>query len=88
MSLHDKVAGVMGPVKQLEDHQRVTIEAGTGSTSVVLTIAPDTLSVHNIDLRWAMEPGDVEVIVGTPSRDADLTSRLLTVTHQHHQQTR
>jgi beta-glucosidase len=78
MYVHDVVASVTRPVKELQDFRRVTIDAG-GTTTVQMEITPDKLSFHDITMRYGVEPGDVEVMIGTSSRDTDLKKLVLRV---------
>jgi beta-glucosidase len=79
MYLHDAVASVTRPVKELQDFRRVTIDAGD-TTTVQMEITPDKLSFHDISMHEVVEAGDIEVMVGTSSRDADLQKLILKVT--------
>jgi beta-glucosidase len=65
--IHQKLASVTVPVKQLRGFQRITLKAGEKKT-VDFTITPDTLSMINRDMRRVVEPGIFEIMVG-PSSD-------------------
>jgi len=47
---------------------------------VAIDITPDLLKFWNIDMEYVVEPGDFEIMIGTSSRDEDLTKLTLTVT--------
>ena len=69
--IRDKVSSVTRPVKELKGFQRISLNPGESKT-VKLEITPENLSFHNIDLKFVVEPGDFEIMVGSSSRDEDL----------------
>jgi len=71
--LHDKVASVTRPVKELKDFCRVNIPAGK-SVTVNFDITIDKLKFYNYDLQYVAEPGDFEVQVGPNSADVQATT--------------
>ena len=50
------------------------------STTVALDIVPDSLAFYDVNMKYVVEPGEFEIMVGTSSRDADLTRLKLLVT--------
>jgi beta-glucosidase len=44
-----------------------------------MEITPDKLSFYNIDMKFVVEPGEFEVMVGNSSADKDLKKVVLTV---------
>jgi beta-glucosidase len=76
--IRDRVSSVTRPVKELKDFARVRLEPGE-ATTVVLDITPDSLAFHGLDMRFAVEPGEFDIMVGTSSRDEDLQRVLLVV---------
>ncbi|TWD82638.1 beta-glucosidase [Kribbella amoyensis] len=70
--LHDLVAQVARPLKLLTGFARVTLEPG-GALDVTFTVHADRTAYTGPDLRRIVEPGDVEILVGTSS--ADLSCR-------------
>jgi beta-glucosidase len=66
--IHDIVASVTRPVKELKGFQRVSLAPGASKT-VSFSITPDMLSFYNEDLRRIVEPGDFEIIVGPSSAE-------------------
>ena len=67
MYIHQKIASVTVPVKELRGFQRITLKPGEKKT-VELTITPDSLSLLNVDMHKVVEPGDFEVMVGPDSQ--------------------
>jgi beta-glucosidase len=72
------VASVTRPVKELRGFRRVTLEPGETQT-VALDVTPDRLACHDIEMRFRVEPGEFRLMMGTSSRDADLTTVTLVV---------
>lgn len=61
------------PAKQLKGFQRVTVPAGKTVNAEIPLKASD-LAYWNVDTQsWTVEPGPVELLLGTSSADADLT---------------
>jgi beta-glucosidase len=78
MYIRDVVSSVTRPVKELKGFQKVTLRPGE-TKAVAFEITPDLLSFYDINMKYLVEPGDFEVIVGNSSRDADLQKVVLTV---------
>ncbi|MEO6084499.1 MAG: glycoside hydrolase family 3 C-terminal domain-containing protein, partial [Umezawaea sp.] len=70
--LHDPVASVARPERQLAGFARVELAAGE-STRVAFRLHADRTSFTGIDGRRVVEPGVVEVLVGSSSEDVRLT---------------
>ncbi|MEV7967956.1 glycoside hydrolase family 3 N-terminal domain-containing protein [Sphaerisporangium sp. NPDC088356] len=66
--LHDVLAQVTRPVKQLTGFARVSLEPGE-STEVRFQVHADRTAFTGRDLRRVVEPGDIEVFVGTSATD-------------------
>ena len=79
MYIRDLFSSVTRPVKELKGFKKVWLEPGE-SKSVTFDITPDLLSFYDINMKYVVEPGDFEIMVGTSSQDADLTKLTLTVT--------
>jgi beta-glucosidase len=67
MYIHQKIASVTRPVKELKGFQRITLKPGEKKT-VEFTITPDSLSMLNVDMHKVVEPGAFEIMVGPDSR--------------------
>lgn len=76
--IRDKVSSATRPVKELKDFKRVSLLPGT-STTVEFTITPDKLAFYDAQMRYGVEPGDFEVMIGGSSRDIDLEKATFTV---------
>jgi beta-glucosidase len=79
MYIRDLVSSVTRPVKELKGFIRVALKPGESRT-VTLPIHPEHLAFTNIDKQFVVEPGDFEIMVGTSSRDEDLSKIILHVT--------
>ncbi|HEY9524659.1 MAG TPA: glycoside hydrolase family 3 N-terminal domain-containing protein [Thermopolyspora sp.] len=66
--LHDVIAQVTRPVRQLVGFARVRLAPGA-STSVRFHVHADRTAFTGRDLRRIVEPGDIEVLVGTSAAD-------------------
>jgi beta-glucosidase len=64
--VHDVIASVTRPVKQLRAFQRVSLKPGEAKT-VTLPIGPDALWLIDQNMQRRVEPGEFEILVGTSS---------------------
>ena len=76
--IRDLVSSVTRPVKELKGFQKIFLQAGETKT-VTLNITPDSLAFYDVKMKYVVEPGEFEIMVGTSSRDADLQKVILTV---------
>ena len=65
--IHQKVASVTRPVRELKGFQRISLAPGE-SKVVRFSITPEMLALYDEDLKRVVEPGEFEIIVG-PSSD-------------------
>ncbi|RPH34918.1 beta-glucosidase, partial [bacterium] len=75
------VSSVTRPVKELKGFAKISLKAGESRT-ITLPIHPEHLAFTNVDKQHVVEPGDFEIMVGTSSRDEDLSKIILHVTHR------
>ncbi|HLP75280.1 MAG TPA: glycoside hydrolase family 3 C-terminal domain-containing protein, partial [Candidatus Paceibacterota bacterium] len=76
--IRDLVSSVTRPVKELKGFAKVWLKPGESKT-VSLEITPESLAFYDIDMNYAVEPGEFEIMVGSSSRDEDLRKVILTV---------
>ncbi len=76
--VRDLVSTVTRPVKELKAFAKVALEAGA-TTTVVLDITPESLAFYDYQMQYVVEPGEFAIMVGTSSRDTDLTTLTLRV---------
>jgi beta-glucosidase len=78
MYIRDLVSSVTRPVKELKGFQKVSLKQRESKT-VTFEITPSALSFYGINMKYVVEPGDFEIMIGNSSRDADLQKVVLTV---------
>ena len=78
MYIRDRVSSVTRPVKELKGFEKITLRPSETKT-VALPITPDSLAFYDIHMKYVVEPGDFQIMVGNSSRDEDLQKILLTV---------
>jgi len=71
MYIRDVFSSVTRPVKELKGFQRVELQPGEKAT-VALEITPESLAFYDINMKYLVEPGEFEIMVGNSSRDIDL----------------
>jgi beta-glucosidase len=79
MYIRDCVSSVTRPLKELKGFRKISLEPGETQT-VALEITPESLAFYDIDMKYTVEPGEFEIMVGNSSRDEDLQKLILTVT--------
>jgi beta-xylosidase len=78
MYIRDAVSSVTRPVKELRGFKKISLNSGETKT-VAINILPEHLAFTNIDMKYVVEPGDFEIMIGNSSRDKDLVKVLLHV---------
>ncbi|NMC38886.1 MAG: beta-glucosidase, partial [Bacteroidales bacterium] len=69
--IRDKVSTVTRPVRELRGFRRVSLKPKETRT-VTFEIKPEHLAFHDVNMKYVVEPGDFEIMVGGSSRDEDL----------------
>jgi beta-glucosidase len=69
--VRDEIATVTRPLKELKGFRRLHLGPGERRT-VTFDLAVDQLAFLDRDLRWVVEPGAIQVMVGTSSADLPL----------------
>ena len=68
----DRVAKGVRPYKELRGFERVSLDAGE-SKEVVFTLDVDKMGYYEpADLKWTLEAGEIEIMVGANSRDTEM----------------
>lgn len=78
MYIRDRVSSVTRPVKELKGFARVSLRPGE-TKKVELEITPDLLAFYDVHMKYTVEPGEFEIMIGSSSRDADLQKVVLQV---------
>jgi len=73
--LHDVVASVTRPLKELKGFQRIHLRAGE-SKRVEFDLGPEELALWNKQMKRVVEPGSFEILVGASSADIRLQGAL------------
>jgi beta-glucosidase len=76
--IRDCVSSVTRPVKELKGFKKIFLNSGESKT-VELLLTPEQLAFTNIDKQFVVESGDFDIMIGSSSRDEDLTRVLLHV---------
>jgi beta-glucosidase len=76
--IRDLVSSVTRPVKELKGFKKVWLKPGE-TTTVAIDITPASLRFWDVNMKCVVEPGEFEIMVGTSSRDQDLTRLKLLV---------
>ncbi len=69
--LHDPLASLARPVKELKGFQRVFLKAGQ-EKEISFSITPEMLKMLNHELDWVIEPGEFRVMIGASAMDIRL----------------
>jgi beta-glucosidase len=73
--IRDPQASVTRPVKELKGFKRVTLEPSQTKT-VTFELFTNQLGFYNRELRYVVEPGAIEIMVGPSSEDLPLTTKI------------
>jgi beta-glucosidase len=65
-------------MKELKGFRRIVLNPGETRT-VSFDITPELLAFYDAGMKYTVEPGDFEIMVGNSSRDADLQKVTLAV---------
>ena len=76
MYIHQKVASVTRPVMELKGFERISLAAGETKT-VNFTIDKSKLSFWDYNMKYTVEPGEFEIMIGKSS--GDYIQKILTV---------
>ncbi len=70
--IRDVLSSVTTPVRQLRAFEKVPLEPGESKT-IRFTLGPAHLALLDRNLKWVVEPGTFEVLVGSSSKNIRLT---------------
>jgi beta-glucosidase len=76
--IRDRVSSVTRPLKELKGFKRITLAPGQ-TTTVTLPIDFERLAFYDINMKYVVEPGEFEIMIGNSSRDQDLQKIMLRV---------
>jgi len=72
--IHDSLSSVTRPVKELKGFRRITLRPGE-TCMVYFTIPVAQLSFYDLDMKYVVEAGTIEVMVGSSSDDIRLVGK-------------
>ncbi|NDV80472.1 beta-glucosidase [Bacteroides sp. 51] len=78
MYIKDCYSSVVRPVKELKGYKKVFLNPGEKAT-VTFEITPKELSFYDIDMKYGVEKGEFEIMIGNSSRDVDLQKEMFEV---------
>jgi beta-glucosidase len=77
----DEFASIPRPVKELRGYQRVTLRPGETRT-LTFHLSANQLAFYDIDLNLVLEPGAVDIMLGSSSEDIRLCSEFVITGHK------
>ncbi len=72
--IHDPVASLVRPVKELKGFKRIHLEPGE-ERAITFTLFPEQLAFYDEHMRLIVEPGIFEIMIGSSSEDIRLSGR-------------
>lgn len=69
--IRDVISSVTTPIKELQGFEKVTLQPGE-KKKIEFSLSFDNLALLNKDLKWVVEPGTFNVMVGASSEDIKL----------------
>lgn len=66
--IHQQLSTVTQPVMALRGFQRVSLQPGA-KTTVEFKLSPDLLSIYDENMKWTVQPGKFDIMVGPSSAD-------------------
>jgi beta-glucosidase len=78
MYIRDRVSSVTRPIKELKAFRKIYLEPGE-TKSVAFEITSEQLAFYDIAMKFVVEAGEFEIMVGSSSRDGDLQKVILSV---------
>ena len=79
--VRDEYSTVTRPIKELKGFEKVYLAPGETKT-VTFTVGPEQLEYLNQEMKYTVEPGTFQLMIGNSSRTEDLRSVTLTVVGQ------
>jgi beta-glucosidase len=76
--IRDCISSVTRLVKELKGFQRISLSSGESKT-VSFKINYESLAFYDSEMKYVVEPGEFEIMVGNSSRNEDLQKLILIV---------
>jgi len=78
MYIRDCYSSATRPLKELKGFRKVWLQPGE-TQAVEFEITPDLLAFYDANMKYVVEPGEFQIMVGNSSRDGDLQTLTLAV---------
>jgi beta-glucosidase len=78
MYIRDTYSSATRPIKELKGFRKVSLQPGE-TQAVTFDITPDLLAFYDANMKFLVEPGEFQIMVGNSSRDGDLKTAILVV---------
>ncbi len=69
--VNDRISSVSTPVKELKGFEKLLLKPGE-KKSVSFTLGPEHLCLLDRNMKWTVEPGEFEIMIGASSKDIRL----------------
>ena len=73
--LNQGLSSVVQPERQLKAFKRITLEPGE-TRQVTLSLEYDDLAIVDANMKWTVEPGTYQILIGSSSNDIRLKGRI------------
>ena len=74
--ISDKYSSITRPVKELKDFKRINLKPGESKT-ITFLLNKSAFAYYDINMKYVVEAGQFEILVGNSSRDEDLKKTTL-----------
>lgn len=74
--IHDKVASIVRPVKELKGFKKINLKSGESKT-IEFILTEKELGFYNANGTFVFEPGDFEIMIGASSKDIRLNKTIV-----------
>ena len=76
--ISDKYSSITRPVKELKDFKRINLAPGE-TKSITFNLNKSAFAYYDIDMKYVVEAGQFDILVGNSSRDEDLKKTTLSI---------
>jgi len=76
--IRDRFSSATRPIKELKKFLKITLQPGE-TRKLEFDITPEQLAFYDIHMKYVVEPGEFDIMVGNSSRDTDLQKVTLSV---------
>ena len=73
--IHDKLASIVRPVKELKGFKKLFLKAGESKT-IEFVLTEKELGFFNANGTFVFEPGEFEIMIGASSKDIRLSETI------------